>query len=63
MDLAIQISLVFICLFIMWRMFRVVKANPEMLSKAHMMKSFTTIGIIALILIGAVTMMVLLLRT
>lgn len=62
MDIIIQISIAIISLFIVWRIYKVIKANPELLSKENMTKSFTTIGVLALILIGGITMMVMLLK-
>lgn len=57
-----QISLAVICIFIVWRIYKLLKDNPELLSKQNMSKSFTTMGILALILIGGIAMLVMLLR-
>jgi hypothetical protein len=62
MGMLIQISVAILCLFFVWRIYKVLKANPEMLSKENLTKSFSTMGILGLILIGLVAMMVLMLR-
>ena len=62
MDTIIQILIAGMCLFIVWRIYKVLKANPELLSKENMSKSFTTMGVLALILIGGIAMMVMLLK-
>ncbi|MBN9287495.1 MAG: hypothetical protein BGO43_04650 [Gammaproteobacteria bacterium 39-13] len=62
MNTILQISILIISLFIVWRIYKQIQANPEMLSKENMGKSFTTMGILALILIGGVALMVLLLK-
>lgn len=62
MDLVIKLSLVAICIFIFWRTFKMIKANPGIFTKASMGKSLTTIGILALALIVFVGLMVLGLR-
>lgn len=62
MEILMQISLAVICIFIVWRIYKLLKDNPELLSKQNMSKSFTTMGILALILIGGIAMLVMLLR-
>lgn len=62
MDLIIQLSIAALALFIVWRIYSVLKKNPELLSKENLSKSATTLGILALILIGGIAMMVMLLR-
>jgi len=62
MNTILQITILIISLFIVWRIYKQIQANPEMLSKENMGKSFTTMGILALILIGGVALMVLLLK-
>lgn len=49
--------------FMMWRSYRVLKANPSLLSKEAMSRSFGTAGFVALALIAFVSVLVLLLRT
>ncbi|MCS5708920.1 hypothetical protein CC99x_008405 [Candidatus Berkiella cookevillensis] len=62
MDTIIQVLIAAMCLFIVWRIYKVLKANPELLSKENMSKSFTTMGVLALILIGGIALMVMLLK-
>lgn len=62
MNTLIQISIAVISLFIIWRIYKQIQANPEMLSKENISKSFTTMGILALILIGGVALLVMLLK-
>ena len=62
MALLIQISVAIICLFLVWRIYKVLKANPELLSRENLTKSFSTMGILALILIGFMAMLVMMLR-
>lgn len=58
----LQISIAILCLFIVWRIYKQIQANPELLSKDNVSKSFTTMGILALILIGGVALLVLMLK-
>jgi len=58
----VQISVAILCLFIVWRIYKVIQANPELLSKENLSKSFTTIGILALILMGGITILILLVK-
>lgn len=62
MNLVLQISIAVICLFIVWRLYKLIQANPEMLSKENLSKSFSTVGILALILIGGIFVLVMILR-
>jgi hypothetical protein len=62
MNTLIQISVAVLCLFIVWRIYKVIQTNPELLSKANLSKSFSTMGVLALILIGGVTILVMLLK-
>lgn len=62
MGIIIQLSIAIICLFLVWRIYKVIKANPELLSKVNLSKSFMTMGILALILIGGIAMLVMLLK-
>ncbi len=63
MNTIIQISLAAICLFIIWRIYGTMKTNPQLFSKENLTKSFTTAGVLALILIGFVATLVLLLKS
>ena len=62
MNLMMQISIAIISLFLVWRIYKVLKENPDLLSKANMSKSLSTMGVLALILIGAVALMVMLVK-
>lgn len=63
MNTIIQISLAVICLFIIWRIYKTMKANPQLFSKENLSKSFASAGVLALILIGFVFVLVMLLKT
>ena len=56
------LSLVFAAL-IVWTMYRTIKGRPELFSREKISKSFSSMGILALLLIGFVGLMVLMLRT
>jgi hypothetical protein len=60
--MVMQISLAVLCLFIVWRIYKTLQANPELLSKANMGKSLTTMGVLALILIGGIAILVMLVK-
>ena len=62
MDMFAKILLAIMCGFFIWRTVKLFKANPELLSKQSMSKSFTTFGILALVLIVIVGFMVMMLR-
>jgi hypothetical protein len=47
---------------LIWFLYRAIKDQPEMFSKANLSKSFGTLGVLALILIGAISVAVFLLR-
>lgn len=47
---------------IVWLLYRMIKGKPEMFSSANMSKSFSTMGILALILIVFVAFLVFMLR-
>jgi len=62
MNIFLQIVIALLCLFFVWRIYKTIKANPEVLSKENLRKSFGSMGILALILIGAVAIMVLMVK-
>ncbi len=62
MNTFMQIAIAVLCLFIVWRIYKQLQANPELLSKENISKSFTTMGVLALILIGFVALLVLMLK-
>lgn len=49
--------------FIAWFIYRTIKAQPEQFSRENLNKSFYTLGILGIILIGFVALLVLLVRT
>ncbi len=48
--------------FLIWMMYRTIKGNPEAFSKTNLSRSFTTLGLLALILIGVVGIAIFMLR-
>lgn len=62
MNTFLQILIAIACGFFVWRIYKVIQANPELLSRENLSKSFSTMGVLALILIGAVALMVLLVK-
>lgn len=63
MDIVLQIAASLLCLFLVWRIHKVLKANPELLSRQNLSKSFYSMGILALILMGGIALLVMLLRS
>lgn len=51
-----------ICGYFLWRMYKSLRAHPEILSRENMGKSIATMGILALLLIGFIALLVLLVR-
>lgn len=49
--------------FIAWFIYQTIKNQPQQFSRENINKSFYTLGILALILIGFVSLLVLLVRT
>ena len=47
---------------LIWLLFRAVKSSPDAFSKENMGKSFTTLGILALLLIAVIGFVVMMLR-
>ena len=47
---------------IIWGIYRAIKGRPEQFSRANIMKSFSTLGVLALILIAFVALLVVLTR-
>ena len=45
--------------FIVWMLYRMIKGRPEQFSKENLNKSFYTLGLLALLLIGFVALLVL----
>ncbi len=47
---------------IVWILYRNIKGRPEQFSRANLSKSFSTMGFLALILIGFIALLVFILR-
>ena len=47
---------------ILWILYRYIKAHPEQLSRENLTKSFSSMGILALLLIGFVALLVFMVR-
>lgn len=62
MDMLSKIVAILFALFILWMLFRYIKANPESLSLANLNKSMFTMGMLALGLIVFIGIVVYLLR-
>ena len=58
----LQISVAIVSLFIVWRIYKVLKQNPDLLSKDNLTKSFATMGVLALILMGGVALLVIMVK-
>lgn len=63
MEILLQVSLLILCLFFIWRIYKIFKANPGIFSMQNMSKSFASAGVLALILIGFVAILVVMLRS
>jgi glycerol uptake facilitator-like aquaporin len=48
---------------IVWVLYRNIKGRPEQFSRANLTKSFSSMGMLALFLIGFVALLVLMLKT
>lgn len=57
-----QILFIIIAIFLGWQLYRYVHTNPQMFSKDNIGRSIFTLGILALLLIGFITVCVLLLK-
>lgn len=62
MNTIIQISVAILCLFFAWRIYRVIQNNPQLMSKENLSKSFMTMGVLALILIGGIAILIMMLK-
>lgn len=63
MDVVAKVLFCGIALFIMWGLYKGIKANPEWVSKENLTKSFGTMGFVALFLIAVIAFCVMSLRT
>ena len=57
-----QIVFIVIAIFLGWQLYRYIHINPQMFSRANLSRSIFTMGILALLLIGFITVCVLLLK-
>ncbi len=62
MDMLSKIVAILFAVFLLWGLFRYLKANPESLSLANLNKSMLTMGIVAVGLIVFIAIVVFLLR-
>ena len=62
MDMLSKIAVGIFAAFLIWMLYRYIRANPESLSAANLNRSFASMGILAVILIAFVAVIVLLLR-
>lgn len=62
MEVFLKAMAVTACLFFSWRMFRQLKAHPELLKKENIQRSFGTMGLLALALILFVFVLVMMVR-
>lgn len=57
-----QIIFVVLAIFLGWQLYRYIHVNPQMFSKENIGRSIFTLGILALLLIGFLTICVLLIK-
>jgi hypothetical protein len=57
-----QIILILLALFIGWSLYKYIRVNPQIFSRENLGKSFYSMGILALILIGFIVLLVVLLK-
>lgn len=58
-----KILVIIIAIGLAWLTFRTLRANPAMLSKENLSKSFSTMGLLALALLGFIGLCIYLLRS
>lgn len=58
MNTLLQVLVALLSLFLAWRVFKTLKAHPELLSKENVNKSLGTMGLLALALIAFVALLV-----
>ncbi len=63
METFYQILAIIAAVAVVFLTYRTIKSRPELFSKELLSKSFTTMGILGLLLIGFVAVLVLLLRS
>ena len=57
-----QLCTLLLSIFLIWWLWHTYKNNPDMFSKKSVSQSFTTMGVLALLLIALIALMVMLLR-
>ncbi|MBN1684448.1 MAG: hypothetical protein JW855_03305 [Gammaproteobacteria bacterium] len=63
MQMLSKILLTILSLFLLWYLWRIYQRNPQMFSRENWGKSFFTMGVLALILIGVIAICVFFLRS
>lgn len=63
MNTFLQILLIAGAAFIIWYLIRTIRSNPQAFSKEMFNKSFSTMGILALVLIAFITICIWILRS
>lgn len=63
MDSLYQVLGLIAAALILWVLYHVVKRRPEQFSRQNMTKSFTSMGVLALVLIGFVALLVLMVQS
>jgi hypothetical protein len=62
MDMLSKIAAIVFAAFLLWMLFKFLKANPQSLSKENLTKSFYSMGLLGVGLIVFVALLVMLLR-
>jgi hypothetical protein len=57
-----KIVFILVAIFVIFWLFSYLKANPKALSKENLSKSFFTLGVLALLLIGFIFILVLIVK-
>jgi hypothetical protein len=63
MEMLYQILGVVAAGLIVWLLYRTIRYRPELFSRENLSKSFSSMGILALLLIGFIALLVLMLRS
>lgn len=63
MDMLSKIAVILFAAFLIWMLYRYIKANPESLSLASLNKSFYTMGLLSIALIIFIAAIIYLLRS
>ena len=57
-----KLLFVLLAMFLLWQMYHYIRANPQAFSKESLGRSFFTLGILALLLIGFIAVLVMLVK-